>query len=73
MKYRFEGKEKRLAFGAYPDMVANSLAQDSTRLKRLGNLMAHHISPDGSIADMLLLICLTLTSAARAWDSSRPP
>ena len=35
-----------------PDVVAFSLAQSSD-FSKLGKLMAHHISPDGSIGDML--------------------
>jgi hypothetical protein len=40
-------------WGLSPDVVASSFAQKDTGFERLGDLRAFHVSPDGSIGDML--------------------
>lgn len=42
MKYRFDGKEKLLSFGAYPDL---SLAEARNKRHDARNLLAHDIDP----------------------------
>jgi hypothetical protein len=47
LKYRFEGKEKRLALGVYPDVGLKD-ARDSREAAR--KLLASGVDPGGSIA-----------------------
>ena len=65
LKYRFEGKEKLLSFGAYPDVSLGD-----ARLKRAEAklLLADGLDPGAKVA---VPTAMTFEAAARAWHKNR--
>ena len=65
LKYRFDGKEKLLSFGAYPDVSLGD-----ARLKRAASklLLADGLDPGAKVAAPT---AMTFEAAARAWHKNR--
>ena len=72
-KYRYEGKEKVIAFGSYPDI---SLAEARTRRQDARNKVANGVDPAEvrkAIKEEETLACLTFEKVAREWFGKNEP